>query len=296
MTSGTITLTALGQSVTYGTAPNTAAILGTTYSFSCSDGCSSSVLTGGPTIAISGGTGLSTSGNRNVGSWTIGLSGATDSNGDPINYATGALTINAKSLTPGLTGTVGKTYDGTTTATLAANNYTLAGVVSGVNNGGGTSDTVSVSTTAGTYDTKDAGTGKTVSVSGLAITGADAGDYILASSSTSKAVGTITAKDVTITGVTGANKVYDTTTGDAPNNSGEALSGVIAADISNVTITNGTGTFADANVGTGKTVSFSGYGLAGSASADYTLTVQPTNSTANITQAALTVTSNACSR
>ena len=45
-----ITITAIGQTVTYGTAPNTSAVLNTTYSFSCSSyGCSSSALTAGPT-------------------------------------------------------------------------------------------------------------------------------------------------------------------------------------------------------------------------------------------------------
>ena len=47
---GLITITATGQAVTYGTAPNTSAVLNTTYSFSCSNGCSSSAVTGGPTL------------------------------------------------------------------------------------------------------------------------------------------------------------------------------------------------------------------------------------------------------
>ena len=95
----TITLTALGQTVTYGTAPNTSAALGVTYSFFCSDGCSSSVLTTGPTLAISGGGGTSTSGNYKVGSWTITPSAAADNNGYTIDYVTGTLTVNSKSLT-----------------------------------------------------------------------------------------------------------------------------------------------------------------------------------------------------
>ena len=36
----------------------------------------------------------------------------------------------------------------------------------------------------GTFDTKDVGSGKTVTVTGLALTGADAGNYVLASPTT----------------------------------------------------------------------------------------------------------------
>jgi hypothetical protein len=89
-------------------------------------------------------------------------------------------------LTAGLTGTVSKTYDGTTAATLAAANYTLPGVLSG--------DTVNLNDpTSGTYDTKNVGTGKTVSVTGLAISGSSSSNYALSSTSTSGAIGVITA-------------------------------------------------------------------------------------------------------
>src|SRR5207237_1293809 len=80
----------------------------------------------------------------------------------------------------GLAGNVTKTYDATTAATLGAGNYTTDRI-------GG--DTVNVSTAAGTYDNKNAGVGKTVSVNGLAINGADAGNYNLVTNSVSGNVG-----------------------------------------------------------------------------------------------------------
>ena len=80
-------------------APNLLSLNGTTYSFVCSDGCASSVLTTGPALSLSGGTGLSTSGNRNVGSWTISLAGAVDNNSYTINYITGTLTVTPAPLT-----------------------------------------------------------------------------------------------------------------------------------------------------------------------------------------------------
>ncbi|MEI8196393.1 MAG: Ig-like domain repeat protein, partial [Phycisphaerae bacterium] len=57
-------------------------------------------------------------------------------NGDANNTASTSSvlttqTVSAKALTAGLTGTVSKIYDGTTTATLTVGNYTLPGIISG---------------------------------------------------------------------------------------------------------------------------------------------------------------------
>ena len=61
-----------------------------------------------------------------------------------------------------------KTYDGTTTATLAPGNYSLSGVLG--------DNSVSLNNPAtGSYDTKDVGTGKLVTVSGLALSGGQRG-------------------------------------------------------------------------------------------------------------------------
>ena len=56
----------------------------------------------------------------------------------------------------------------------------------------------------------------------------------------------------------------------------------------NLDATGAAGAFSDANMGTGKTVQVSGLSLSGGDAGNYTLT-QPTT-TANITQAGLTVT------
>jgi len=79
---------------------------------------------------------------------------------------------------------------GTTAATLSPSNYVLSGVITGFG--------VTLNNPAsGLYDTPDAGTGKTVSVSGLALSGSS--NYVLSSSSVSGAVGTITAVVTPIT-------------------------------------------------------------------------------------------------
>ncbi len=124
---GIITLTAVAQSVEYGSGANLAALLGTTYTFSCSDGCNSSVITSGgtaPTLALTDTNTLgTTNGNQNAGTWTIGLSGASATNGYLVQYTTADLTVTPKVLS--LSGS--KVYDGD--GDLLASNFGTAGSI-----------------------------------------------------------------------------------------------------------------------------------------------------------------------
>ena len=189
-------------------------------------------------------------------------------------------TITPLALTASLTGTVSKTYDGTTIAALTSGNYSLSGVISG--------DTVGLSTaTSGTYDTKDAGTGKTVTVTGLVLTGADAGDYSIASSSLSGAVGTITplALAVGLTGTT--TKTYDGTTVAALTSGNYSLAGVIAGDTVALNAPT-TGTYDTKDVGTGKIVTAAGLALTGADAGDYSVSGSISGAIGTITPKALT--------
>ena len=94
--------------------------------------------------------------------------------------------------------TLSKTYDGSTTAEVTA------GALSGVDH----SDTVTVSVVA-TYDNKNVGTGKTITVV-YTIGGADASSYIKPVNYT-VATGEITAKDITVTADSSQTKVYGAT-------------------------------------------------------------------------------------
>jgi len=126
-------------------------------------------------VTVSGLTVTATRGGIKVFGYTV----ASVSN-DPIG------TIDPKTLTAGLTGTVTKTYDGTTVATLTGGNYTLTGVIAG--------DAVTLNDpTKGTYATAAVGSGIAVTVGGLALLGAEAGDYRLASATTTADIGKITA-------------------------------------------------------------------------------------------------------
>ena len=176
-----------------------------------------------------------------------------------------------------ITGIAGlnKVYNGTT----AANAYgfsTLTGVLPG-------DDVTIVSSPVFTFATSNVGTGITINTTGYSITGTDAGKYTLTQPTLSA---DITAKGLTITGLTGDNKVYDDTTA-ATATGTEALSGIIGADD---VILGGSPvyTFASTNVDTGITITTTGYTITGTDSGNYTLT-QPTLS-GDITAAPLTVT------
>ena len=93
-------------------------------------------------------------------------------------------------------------YNASTAATLNTSGATLVGVFSG--------DTVTLNTggATGTFASQNVGTGITVTVAGLTISGAQAGDYTLTQPTTTA---NITPAPLTVTAVTNT-KVYDGTT------------------------------------------------------------------------------------
>jgi filamentous hemagglutinin family protein len=186
----------------------------------------------------------------------------------------------APTITSALTGTVSKTYDTTTAATLTAANFSAAaGAVDG--------DTVSLNTsTTGTYNNKNAGTGKTVTATGVSIASATNGSksvygYTLGSASGN--IGTINQASLAVNGISAVDKVYDASTTAALT--GTAAISALGSDVVTVGGT-GIGTFTDKNVGTAKAVAVNGYTLSGADAGNYAL-IQPTGLTANITPKAL---------
>ncbi|HEX4198735.1 MAG TPA: GLUG motif-containing protein, partial [Caulobacteraceae bacterium] len=121
----------------------------------------------------------------------------------PLGTATGI--IDQLGLEVSLQGTVEKTYDGTTSATLNAENYVFQGGLSG--------DDVSLNiVTSGYYNDPNAAIGKTVTVTHLTLSGASAGNYFLEGlGSASGAIGTIDQAPLTLTAQP-SSKPYDGTT------------------------------------------------------------------------------------
>jgi len=173
-----------------------------------------------------------------------------------------------------------------TTATVASKVYnrstTCGTVTPGALSGFVGSETVVVSSAAGTYADWNVGTGKTATITytlGNGTNGGLANNYSLANTSST---GDITAKTLTVTSPAVTSKTYDGTTSASITGT---LSGVISPDV--VTLV-GTGTFASANVGTGISVASTST-LGGADAGNYSLT-QPIGLTGNITGASQTIT------
>ncbi|KQP35449.1 YDG domain-containing protein [Pseudorhodoferax sp. Leaf274] len=149
-----------------------------------------------------------------------------------------------------------KVYDTTTNATLVGSAFVtpLAGDQLGL-----------TGTPSAQFSDKNAGTAKTVLLTGLGLSGADAGNYQLSPTSLQA---DITRLLLSIGGLTAASKVYDATTG--ATLSGTAFVTALAGDQLSLTGTP-SARFSDKNAGTAKTVLLSGLGLAGADAGNYQL-------------------------
>jgi len=209
---------------------------------------------------------------------TVTAAGMTLGGTKANNYnLTGVATTTADITGFALTGNFtvsNKTYDGTNSATILTRTLTgvLAADIADVTLIGGTA----------TFGGINTGPGKTVTSTGMVLSGVKAGNYTLFAVNTTTA--DITAKDISGS-FTASNKVYDGNT--TATILTRSLTGVVAADVADVSLTGGTATFANANIGTGKTVTAAGMTLGGTKADNYNLT-SVANTTANITGLALT--------
>jgi filamentous hemagglutinin family protein len=192
----------------------------------------------------------------------------------------GSFVIGQKDITAitGITAS-NKVYNGDTTATLVTSAASFSGKV--------TNDALTVATASGAFADKTVATGKTVTISGLTLGGADAANYHLVDT-TASTTADITAKSISaITGITASNKVYD---GDATATlvtSAASFSGKVTNDT--LTVATASGAFADKTVATGKTVTISGLTLGGADASNYSLASTTASTTANITAKSVTV-------
>src|SRR5262249_6168624 len=146
------------------------------------------------------------------------------------NITARAVTVSASA--------VDKVYDGSTTASVnLADNKVLG-------------DDVGESYGSAAFSDKNVGSGKTVSVSGIGLSGSDAANNAL-QNTTASTTASITARPLTVS-ATGVNKVYDGTTAATVTLSDNKVSG----DVVNKAYSGAA--FSDKNIGTGKAVSVSG--------------------------------------
>jgi hypothetical protein len=226
--------------------------------------------------------------NKLIGSAkTVSLAGSTLAGADAGNYTlslTGAPTatanITAKALT--VTGIVAKnrSYDGTNVASLNTTANSLVGVLG--------SEIVKLDTSSYTasFTAKTIGAGKPVTVSGLALTGADAGNYTLTQPTGLTA--NIVAKPLTVT-LSVNDKLYDCTVTATLNTTAYILNGIVGTETVTLNSSAYTASFNNLSVGLDKPVTVSGLTLSGADAGNYTLT-QPAGLTASIERKTLTVT------
>jgi len=207
----------------------------------------------GDDVSANGGTFAFADKNAGLGK-TVTATGVGLAGGDAANYdLTAVSTALADILRKAVTGTLtadNKTYDGTA---AASGSISLTGVVAG--------DTVSADGTYSFAD-KSAAAGKTVTATGVTLSGIDGDNYDLTAVST--AIADILRKSLTGT-LTASNKTYD---GTATASGSVSLTGVIAGDD---VAAGGTYAFADKNAGVGRTVTASGAALSGADAANYDL-------------------------
>jgi hypothetical protein len=206
---------------------------------------------------------------------SLAISDGNGGNNYDLTFVNGQLEITQKALT--ITGIVGydKVYDGTTVAWVDYTGAWLLGIVG--------SDNVTATDTLAlpTFADKNVGTGKTVTVTGLILVGADAGNYYLVDPTTTAS---ITAATLTITAQPNT-KIYD---GNISASATPTVVGLQGTD----TVTGLSETYDNPNVGTGKTLSVATYTVNdGNGGNNYNV-ILVTDSAGVINPAGLTITAN----
>lgn len=246
------------------------------------DGTAAATISGGTLVGVVGVDDVNFSGagnfsDKNVGTGksvtTTFVLGGADAANYSLTQPTG-LTADIFSINLTISGlsASNKIYDGNATATLAGT-AVLVGAIPG--------DMVSLAgTPIANFSDKNVGNGKAVTVSGYTLTGGDAGNYTVSQPTGLSA--NITAKNLTITGATAQNKIYDALL--TATISGGSLVGVVSPDVVSFS---GGGTFATKTVANGKAVT-AALVLGGADAGNYSL-APPTGLTANITTKPLTI-------
>ncbi|MCD7822064.1 MAG: YDG domain-containing protein, partial [Clostridiales bacterium] len=210
--------------------------------------------------------------NKNAGTATISIMGRGNYTGE-VTYT---FTIAPKTLTPSISGTTTKTYDGDTAVTDGNLSIALSGIVTG--------DTVTASASYA-YGSKNVGEGKTITASNITLGGTSASNYTLSTTTVTANVGTISAKTLTASINGNTTKTYDATT-DVTDAQGLSITLADVVDGDTVTAS-ATYAYNDKNVGTDKTITASGITLSGADKDNYTLSSDSATITGSITAKAL---------
>jgi len=206
----------------------------------------------------------------------VSVSGITASGGDAANYSLNNVTastsanITPKQITVVASGT-DKVYDGGTsdTVSLSSTGVLLQDMDKVVFNG------------SAAFNNKNVGVGKSVTVSNISASGSQAANYSLKTSSAT-AIASVRAKTIVVN-ANGSDKVYD---GSSKSAVSLVSADVISGDV--VNFVSASASFSDKNVANNKLISVAGISLSGKDAANY-LANNSANSTASITPLSLTV-------
>ncbi|USX22443.1 YDG domain-containing protein [Oxalobacteraceae bacterium OTU3REALA1] len=233
----------------------------------------------GDDVALAGVVGgTATFSNKNVGTGklvTVNAGGLSLTGADAANYVLVSPSDLSADITPATLTVAGLTanhrvynldYDSTTAsygrrATLS--NGTLGGVIG--------NDQVAIGGASASFADKNAGTAKSVTVNGIALSGADSGNYVVGNLPTG-----LTA-DITPAALTVSLAARDYNNNAAATLTGATLSGVLStaggsADAVSLAANGATATYADKNAGVDKVVTLGGgAGLSGADAGNYTL-------------------------
>ncbi len=206
-----------------------------------------------------------------------------DGNTDSVNYP---FKILAKSIFVGGISVENKPYDGTTAATVDITTAELLGIIEADR------EKLGLVFSAGSeFDSAAVGL-RAVKVTGIALTGEAAGNYVLEFNEVTR-YGQIYPATITISGVMANGKAYDGTTSATFDASGAQITGAVADEISDL-ITNliVSGYFDTKNAGEGVAVTVTGYRLGGQFAGNYIVDFENSEQslTADITKAQVEVT------
>jgi hypothetical protein len=258
-----IVITAGSQTINVTTAAPVAAEYNSTFPVAATAPAGTVAVTTTGVCSITGGTVTMTSG---TGTCTVHFNQAGAGSYSAAPEITEDVTATPITTTATITAN-GKVYDTNNAATVAT--CSLSGVVN--------ADDVICSAAGATFDDQNVGTGKTVTATGISLSGTTAGNYQLSSTSAT-AQADITAYALTVSATAG-DKTYDTSTAESVFTT--TVTGLGADD---VTATGGTASFDGANAGS-HTVTVSGYSLTGAASGNYSITNPTATASAAINKA-----------
>ena len=192
----------------------------------------------------------------------VALTGTGAGNYAVADTAQGAGTITKRALTLGEVTAQTKTYDGTTAADASKFRAALGNTVEG--------DNVTAAATTATFNDKNVAAANRIDYTGVALAGADAGNYSLAAT-TAQGTGTITKRTLTVGTVAAQTKIYDGNTSADAAKFRATLAGFVAGEEGSATATAAGAAYNDKNVAAANAVSYTGVALTGTGAGNYTV-------------------------